>query len=44
LYPTKETEFVTSAPNIDKFKVAIIGAGAAGLFTAMIFDLFEGAI
>ncbi|OAL30364.1 hypothetical protein AYO22_01562 [Fonsecaea multimorphosa] len=41
LYPTKETEFVTSAPNIDKFKVAIIGAGAAGLFTAMIFDYLK---
>lgn len=38
LYPVKRTEFVTEEPDINKFKVAIVGAGAAGLFTAMIFD------
>jgi protoporphyrinogen oxidase len=30
--------FRQSPVNVDGFKVAIIGAGAAGLFTAMIFD------
>jgi hypothetical protein len=38
LYPIKETQYSKEEPDIKRFHVAIVGAGAAGLFTAMIFD------